>query len=137
MNELVVLIGLPGSGKSTLYRARYAATHALVSKDLLRGDKSSRQRALVEEHLRAGRSVVVDNTNVTVEDRARLVAVARAHGARVVAIYLDAPADACLQRNAQRAGRARVPAVAIFAARKKLVPPTRDEGFDALEVIAS
>jgi hypothetical protein len=36
-----------------------------------------------------------------------------------------------LGRNAGRAGRARVPDVAIFAARRRLVPPDASEGFAA------
>ena len=34
--ELVILVGLPGSGKTTFYQSRFAETHAHVSKDLLR-----------------------------------------------------------------------------------------------------
>jgi len=38
--ELVIFIGLQATGKSTFYRARFAATHVLVSKDLMgRGGK--------------------------------------------------------------------------------------------------
>jgi hypothetical protein len=38
----------------------------------------------------------------------------------------------CLARNARREGKARVPDVAIYATAKRLVPPTRVEGFDEL-----
>ena len=40
-------------------------------------------------------------------------------------------------RNRQREGKGRVPDVAIFTTRKKLVPPTLDEGFDEVRVVAS
>src|SRR5262245_59429337 len=32
--DLVVFVGLQGAGKSTFYRAQFAGTHELVSKDL-------------------------------------------------------------------------------------------------------
>jgi predicted kinase len=135
--ELVVFVGLQGSGKSTLYRERYAGTHALVSKDLLRsgGNRDERQRRRIEEALGAGRSVVVDNTNVRREDRAKLLALARAHGARAVCVYFLPDLAASLERNRRREGRARVPDVALYAAAKRLEPPAAAEGFD--EVLAA
>ena len=36
----------------------------------------------------------------------------------------------CLRRNAARDGKARVPAVAIYVAARKLEAPSREEGFD-------
>src|SRR4051812_19559394 len=131
--ELVVLIGLPGAGKSSFHRSRYAGTHVHVSKDLLgRGARRNdeKQMRLVESALRSGRSVVVDNTNPRRADRAPLLDIARRLGARAVAILVEAPVAECLRRNAAREGKARVPAVAIFVAAKKLQAPSRDEGFD-------
>ena len=129
-----MLVGLPGAGKSTFYRQRLAATHRHVSKDLLRSAKNKqlRQDALVREALAAGQSVAVDNTNVTPADRAAIVAIAREFGARVVAHYIAATTREAVARNERREGRARVPKVAIFTCAKRLVPPSMDEGFDAL-----
>ena len=135
--ELVILVGLPGSGKSTFYRERFAATHALVSKDLLKsaGRASRKQEPLIAAALAAGRDVVVDNTNPSVEDREPLIALARAHGARVVAYYFAATPAECLARNRLREGPARVPAAAIFIINKRLQPPTMAEGLDALSYV--
>lgn len=132
--EVVVFVGLPGAGKSTFYGARFADTHALLSKDRLghRSGKAARQARMLEELLTEGRSVVVDNTNPTPADRAEILAAARAHRARCVAYWFDVSVAECLARNARRTGRQNVPKVAIFAARKRLVPPSVDEGFDAV-----
>ena len=105
-----------------------------VSKDGLRNTKnpSRRQAQLIDEALRAGRSVVVDNTNPTVADRAPLIALGRAHGARISGYYFEPSVSDSLERNRERDGRARVPDVAIYATRKKLTPPSYAEGFDTL-----
>lgn len=132
--EMVILVGLQGAGKSTFYRTHFAASHALVSKDLFPNNyrPARRQRQLIEEALKAGKSVVVDNTNVTRELRADLIAQAREHGARVVGYYFHSDLEECLERNRQRQGKARIPDVALHATRRRLEVPSPDEGFDQL-----
>jgi predicted kinase len=132
--ELVLLVGLQASGKSSFYRARFAATHGHVSRDNFPNNRNParRQAVLVEEALRAGRSVVVDNTNPTPEDRAPLVALGKALGAEVVGYYFESVLGECLERNRARAGKARVPDVALYVTASKLRRPSFAEGFDRL-----
>ena len=132
--ECVILIGLPASGKTTFYRERFASTHTHVSKDLLRNNRRAdrRQEQLIVESLARGNSVVVDNTNASLEVRAQLVALARAQGAQVIGYYFPTEAADALRRNRARSGRERIPDVAIFAIRKRLEPPSPEEGFDRL-----
>ena len=132
--ELVIFIGLQASGKSTFFRGRFAATHELISKDLFPNNRSRnrRQEELIEAALSAGRPVVVDNTNPTVEDRRTLVRQGREHGAKIVGYYFESTARECVERNRLRAGKAKVPDVAIYATAKKLVPPSYSECFDEL-----
>jgi predicted kinase len=134
MAECVILIGLPAAGKSTFYRERFSGTHDHISKDLLRNNRrpERRQEQLLLESLSGGRSLVIDNTNASVAVRAPLIRTARAHGARVIGYYFPTDAGAALRRNRTREGRDRVPDVAIFTVRKRLEPPSRDEGFDEL-----
>lgn len=132
--ELILFIGLQGSGKSSFYRQRFADTHVLVSKDLWphARRKEARQRRYIAEALSAGRAVVVDNTNPSPEVRAPLIALGHAHGARVVGYFFASDLKQCLERNARRQGRARVPEVALFATVKQLKRPSLAEGFAAL-----
>ncbi len=132
--ELVLFIGLQGSGKSSFYRERFADSHVLVSKDLWPNARrrEARQRRLISEALASGRSVVVDNTNPTPALRAPLVSLGKSHGARVVGYAFESRLEDCLARNAKREGRARVPEVALYATRKVLRWPSLAEGFDAL-----
>ncbi len=132
--ELVVLVGLQGSGKSTFFRERFAGTHEHVSKDLFPNNrnKNRRQEALIRASLSAGRPVVVDNTNATLQDRRPLVELGREYGFRVVCYFFEASIRECLRRNARRSGKARIPDVAVYATAKRLVRPSRSEGFDEL-----
>ena len=134
VTELVIFVGLQASGKSTFFRERFAADHEHVSKDLFRNNRNrnKRQKELIKAALEAGRSVVVDNTNPTVEDRRPLVGLGHGFGARIIGCYFESAVRECLARNARREGKERVPDVAIYATAKKLVPPARVEGFDEL-----
>ena len=106
--ECVILIGLPASGKTTFYRERFAATHAHVSKDLLRNNRHAdrRQEQLIVESLAHGHSVVVDNTNASIDVRAQLVALARAHGAQVIGYYFPTEASRCTASESRPDGDA-------------------------------
>ena len=132
--ELVVLMGLPGSGKTTFYRSRFAATHVQVSKDLFPNNrnKARRQQQLLEEALAGGFSVVLDNTNPTVDDRAAPIVLARAYGAAVTGYVFPRDIAGALERNRGREGKARVPDIAIYATAQRWQPPSLDEGFDDL-----
>jgi len=132
--ELVILIGLQASGKSTFYHQYFTATHKLVSKDLFRNNKnrSRRQAQLIEEALEQGHSVVVDNTNPTVEERAALIELGNRYAAKIIGYYFQSQVNCCLERNQQRLGKARVPDVGIYATIKKLVAPSYTEGFQQL-----
>jgi predicted kinase len=135
--ECVVLIGLPGAGKTSFYRERFAGTHDHVSKDLLRNNRkpSRRQELLIDDALGRGRSVVIDNVHAQASTRAPAIAAARRHHAEVVAYFFPVAVADALRRNRARAGRARVPDVAIFAARKRFELPRLDEGFDRLFIV--
>jgi predicted kinase len=79
---------------------------------------------------------VVDNTNPTPVVRAPVIALGKAHGARVVAYYFEIAVKEAVARNRGRVGKARVPDVVIYATARKIVPPTFQEGFDEVRVIA-
>jgi predicted kinase len=130
--ECVILVGLPAAGKTTFYRAHFASTHVHVSKDLMPKscDRESRQRAQIAEALRNGASVVVDNTNVTVAERATIIETARTHGAKVVCFYFESRLAVCEERNAARPFA--VPLVALRSKARALERPSVTEGIDAL-----
>lgn len=132
--EVILLIGLPGSGKSSFYRVCFAATHRHLSKD--NWPNAKRREARLQRELRAtlqdGRSVVIDNTNVTREARQSVLNIAREFNVRVSGYVFKAHFEECLQRNAGREGKARVPDAAIKIMHANWQAPIYAEGFDEL-----
>jgi predicted kinase len=128
--ELVLFIGIPGSGKSTFYAQRFLNTHVRINRDMLRTE--TREKILFEACLRAKQPFVLDNTNVTSEKRASYIKQAKAARFRVIGYFFNCAVDEALKRNEQRIGKARIPNVAIYAMTKKLEVPGSSEGFDEL-----
>ena len=124
--EAVILCGVQGSGKTTLYRDRFIETHVRVSMDLLR--TRAREAAFLTLCLETRMPFVVDNTNPTVADRARYVAPAREAGFKVVAYLVEVDHAVAAAQNAARARV--VPASGLRDVARRLVRPAPEEGFD-------
>ena len=125
--EAVILCGVQGSGKTTLYRDRFLETHVRVSMDLLR--TRAREAAFLKLCLETRMPFVVDNTNPTVADRARYVAPAREAGFKVVAYLVEV--DHAVAVGAERGPRsASCPASGLRDVARRLVRPAPEEGFD-------
>jgi len=114
---LVALIGTTGSGKST-FASRHFLPTEILSSDFCRGlvsddenDQSVTNAAfeilhfIAGKRLDAGHLTVVDATNVQVESRRQLIALARQHHALAVAVVLDVPTGICAARNVSRPHR--------------------------------
>ena len=135
--EVVILIGLQASGKTSFCRDRFSGSHDVISKDRFRNARNpqKRQMRMLEEALQRERSVVIDNTNATREDRAAIIAAAKAAQASVVGYYFESRVEESVRRNRSRKGSARVPDVAIYSTIKRLEKPRTDEGFDRLHFV--
>jgi predicted kinase len=135
--EVVIFIGLQGAGKSTFREQRFGETHAVVSWALLRNDRrpERRQRHLITAALASGMPVVVDRTNASVEDRACIIAAARAASASVVGYFFESPLRECAARNQLRPARTRVTEIGLSAAADRLVRPSKPEGFHELWIV--
>lgn len=118
---LLLLVGAPGSGKSTWAAERFKPGE-IVSLDSLRemvSDDAGRQdatphavramHAIVEGRLALGRTTVVDATNAVPEHRAALLELGRRHNAQPIMAVFHTPVEECLARNAERDPNRRVP----------------------------
>jgi len=148
---LVVLIGAAGSGKTTLAARLFAPDEVLSSdafRELVYGDAADQRatpvafRVLHGELLRrlgAGRTTVIDATNVSRAARRSLLRRAAVHRVPAIAIVLDLEPTLVLARNATRAGRI-VPTGAVEHQLADLARALRGdtlgrEGFHAVTVV--
>lgn len=131
--ELILFIGIQATGKSSFYRERFFGTHVRVNLDML---KTRRREALLVTACLAGKTpFVVDNTNLTRKDRARYIAAAKANMFMVRGYFFQSRTTDALARNAARAGKARVPDLAIRGASGQLELPSAEEGFASLHFV--
>lgn len=131
MQELIILMGLQGAGKSSFYRKYFSQTHEIVSKDLMKNKKhkSLHQEKLVRKYFSEGRSVIVDNMNLTAKNRQDLITMAKDYGEKVILYYFPLEISESLIRN-KGENRKEVPTVAIYASNKTFELPSKNEGFD-------
>jgi len=114
---LVALVGPSGSGKSSFARKHFRPTEVLSS-DFCRGlvsDEENSQAAtndafevlyfIASKRLTTGKLVVIDATNVQVEARKPIIALARQFHCIPVAIVFDLPEKLCHERNRNRPDR--------------------------------
>jgi predicted kinase len=131
--EAIIFIGIQGSGKSTFFRERFFDTHVRINLDMVRTRR--REELLMNACLQGGQSFVVDNTNPLPVDRVRYIDPARAAGFRTVAYVFKSSLRDAMQRNNLRRGKQKIPAAAVAATFKKLLPPSMEEGFDQIYTV--
>lgn len=127
---MVIMIGIQGSGKSTFYHKYLANSYVRINLDTLK--TRHQEELLISECIRDGKSFAIDNTNPTRADRQRYIPLAQYAGYKVIGYFMESKLQACIERNNQRTGKARIPVAAIAATSNKLQMPSYDEGFDAI-----
>lgn len=129
----VIFMGIQGSGKSFYYQLHYAKHYVHINLDTLH--TRNKERMAIEECIRNGQSMVIDNTNPAKADRLRYIPLLKEAGYRIEGCFFESKIQDCIRRNNQRTGKAKISAAAIAATSNKLEFPSYEEGFDALYFI--
>ncbi|WP_291911516.1 ATP-binding protein [Chitinophaga sp. CB10] len=131
--EAIIFCGIQATGKSTFYRQHFFNSHVRISMDLLR--TRHREDLFLDACLKSYMPFVVDNTNPTLAERAKYIALAKASRYRVKCYYFSSSLEAALERNSGRVGRELVPEKGVRSAYHRLAVPVRAEGYDEMYYI--
>lgn len=144
MGKLNIMVGVPGSGKSTWCKNHIQLGDSYISRDKIRfsylqdgEDYFSKENMVFNEFIRQinlalknGKTVYADATHLNKASRDKLKN-RLSNIDEVNAIVIDVSLETALQRNANRQGRAFVPETVIknmFETTYTI--PTKEEGFD-------
>lgn len=146
MNELIMLVGIPGSGKSfwASKELNKLDNCIIYSSDALRkelygdeNDQSNNSELFNELHnrirksLNEGHSVIYDATNLSKKRRIRFLNTLGKVKKKCVLFMTDL--NVCLERNRER--NRNIPDAVIHRMYKNFNPPHYHEGFDEIEII--
>ena len=146
-NKLYIMIGIPGSGKST-YAKKNFPNAIYVSRDEIRfklvtenEEYFSREEEVFDEFINAinlglafGNDVVADATHLNPKSRLKLLSHLDLDKNRteIIAVVMRIPLKTCLERNENRIGtRSYVPPQVIKRMSRSLREPTPEE-FDTV-----
>ena len=145
MRLLIILVGLPGSGKS--YWANHINFRAtIVSTDAIRAELTGNEedqsrnnevfaiaRKRVREGLKKDVIVIFDATNLSKRDRKPFIDIGNECGALVHGVYFIRDEKASMRAMIER-GRV-VPTNVIERMKKKLQIPSKEEGFFSVNTV--
>ena len=143
MNKLFVMIGLPGSGKTTCAKILSKSEEAIiVSSDEIRkelfgdiNDQTQNEKVFeeVEKRIINGlkeKNVIYDATNINY--KRRMVFLQKIKDAQKIAILIAVPYEECIERNNQR--ERKIPEEVITRMYYNFYIPQYYEGFDDIRI---
>ena len=131
--EVVLIMGLPAAGKSTLAATFVAKGYERLNRDEAGGSLRELMPAM-DRLIASGTSrIVLDNTYVSRKSRAAVIQTAHRRGLPVRCVWLSTSVEDA-QINAAWRGAAFLP-TAQFRYQRELEPPDAAEGFSQIDVV--
>lgn len=149
MSKLIMMAGIPGSGKSTWIREHKAKADLVISRDEIRfsmlregEDYFAHEDTVIESFLNkievllfCGETVWADATHLNRKARKRVLDRVGRFADEIECVWIDTELDTAIERNDKREGRARVPRGVIRRMFFSMEPPEEEEGFDKITII--
>lgn len=126
--ELIIFIGIPASGKSSFYKEYFFNSHIRVSLDLL--NTRNKEGKLMQFCFNTHSKMVIDNNNITSNEREKYITIARNNKYKIIAYYFESNINECLERNKNR--KENIPEIGVKSKYKELEKPSKEEGFEEL-----
>lgn len=123
--EIIVMVGYPGSGKTTISEKFNKEKYVIIS-----GDKYKTSKNMIKiskQYLINGKSVIYDATNPTIEKRKEYIDVAKKYNIEARCINVETDMVEAMFRNNQR--NKVIPKITYYVYRKKYIEPSISEGF--------
>ena len=148
MNRLIIMIGIPGCGKST-YAKKLIKLHpdwVYISRDEVRYQYVADQAHYYDHEdevykefcnritmdLMKNKTVIADATHLTTGSRKKLINSLGIMPDEIIAVWVNTPFEECMKRNQAREGITRVPDKAMFEMKNRFRPPSVNEGYDRI-----
>jgi len=130
--EVVIMVGYPASGKSTISKLLEDDGYYRVEGDIHKSSSAMIKDA--EKHL--DKSIVFDSTAGTKTKRAEYIKFAEKHNLPVRIFWVQTSIDESIERNKQRAfeGEPKIPLVAFYMYRKHFEEPATSEGVNVVKI---
>lgn len=136
-NIIVVMVGLPGAGKSTYSKMLEDKGFIVINQDTIKdGSPGTLTQCLRKVQQNIDNNIVIDNTNLTSDIRKKYIQTARLFGMKIIAVWFDIDVKICKHMNFLRAigGGRHVPDITYRTMLKKY-EKVGDEGFDEIITI--
>ena len=127
--EYVLMIGVALSGRTTYVKANF--DHEEIRLYYFDNNRK-KEMNYIEQCLKQGKSIVVDDTNLTKDIRKMHIDMAKKYNAKMIGVFMNTSIGLLHQRRMRR--NEQFPLVAINRQLKEIETPTKDEGFDTLVV---
>ncbi|WP_445458212.1 AAA family ATPase [Flavobacterium sp. HNIBRBA15423] len=126
--QCIIFIGIPASGKSSFYKEHFFNSHIRVSLDLL--NTRNKERKLIDYCFSTQSKFVIDNTNVTKEEREKYITLLKEKKYEIIGYYFETNLEDALDRNEKR--KESIAQIGVKAKYKELELPNSEEGFDKI-----
>ena len=133
MPTLAIMIGIQASGKSR-FATTYLKEYTRINLDTLH--TRNKEKVAIDDAIKNGENIVIDNTNPTREDRVKYISAVSGHGYKVCGYFMQSRLQDCIERNEHRLGKERIKINAIISTSNKLEMPDYEEGFDSLYFVS-